>query len=169
MNEPSVFNGPEITMHKDAVHDGKWEHRIVHNLYGHLHIKSTYQGLLDRRVWKKRPFVLTRSHFAGSQRFAAIWTGDNGATWEHLRATIKMCLSEAVAGFSNCGADVGGFFGNPDEELLVRWYQAAAFQPFFRAHSHEDTARREPYLFGGDIYTGIRNAIILRYSYLPFW
>jgi len=46
------------------------------------------------------------------------------------------------------GADVGGFFGNPDPELLVRWYQLGAYYPFFRAHAHHDTKRREPWLFG---------------------
>lgn len=66
-------------------------------------------------------------------------------------------------------ADVGGFFKNPDAELLVRWYQAGAFQPFFRAHAHLDTARREPWLFGEENAALIRAAVRRRYALLPFW
>ena len=84
---------------------------------------STYEGLLQRSEGKLRPFILTRSHYAGSQRYAAVWTGDNSAEWSHLQFTIPMCLSLSVAGISFCGADVGGFFRNPDSELFTRWYQ----------------------------------------------
>ncbi|KAH8380931.1 hypothetical protein KR200_000793 [Drosophila serrata] len=168
MNEPSVFNGPEITAPKDLVHYGNWEHRDVHNLYGHMHLMGTFAGLQQRDP-NQRPFILTRSHFAGSQRYAAIWTGDNTADWSHLQHSVKMCLTEAVAGFSFCGADVGGFFGNPDSELLERWYQTGIFLPFFRAHAHIDTKRREPWLFSERTREVIRNAVIKRYSYLPLW
>jgi len=84
---------------------------------------STFEGLLQRSEGKLRPFILTRSHYAGSQRYAAVWTGDNAAEWGHLQFTIPMCLSLSVAGISFCGADVGGFFKNPDTELFTRWYQ----------------------------------------------
>lgn len=169
MNEPSVFNGPEVTMPKDNIHFGGFEHRHVHNLYAHMQLMSTYDGLMRRSKGEQRPFILTRGHFSGSQRYAAIWTGDNLADWAHLSASIKMCLSEAVAGFSFCGADVGGFFGNPDPELFERWYQAGAFQPFFRAHSHIDTKRREPWLMPEATKLVIRDAIRKRYTYLPLW
>lgn len=92
----------------DNLHTGGWEHRDVHNLYAHMQLISTYDGLLERSQHKQRPFILTRGHFSGSQRLATIWTGDNAADWKHLEASIKMCLSESVAGFSFCGADVGG-------------------------------------------------------------
>lgn len=169
MNEPSVFNGPEITMPKDNIHYGGFEHRHIHNLYGHMQLTATFDGLVRRSNGQQRPFILSRSHFAGSQRFAAIWTGDNFAEWGHMAASIKMCLSEAVAGYSFCGADIGGFFGNPEPELFARWYQVGAFQPFFRAHSHIDTKRREPWLMPEDTKLIIRDAIRKRYSYLPLW
>ncbi|XP_041765356.1 neutral alpha-glucosidase AB [Anopheles merus] len=169
MNEPSVFNGPEVTMLKDNLHHGGLEHRDVHNLYGHMQLVATFDGLLRRGEGRLRPFILTRSHFAGSQRYAAVWTGDNMAEWGHLQASIKMCLSLAVAGISFCGADVGGFFGNPDGELFSRWYQTGAFQPFFRSHAHIDTKRREPWLFPEDVRLVIRDAIRKRYRLLPFW
>lgn len=168
MNEPSVFNGPEVTMPKDCLHHGGWEHRHVHNLYGLAYTAITYEGLLQRNP-NKRPFILTRAHFSGSQRYAALWTGDNKADWSHLAASFPMCLSEALGGLSFCGSDIGGFFGNPDVELLQRWYQVAAWLPFMRAHAHIDTRRREPYLFAEDVRHRLRNALKIRYSHLPLW
>eukprot|EP00117_Sycon_ciliatum_P017449 scpid32873/ scgid16435/ Neutral alpha-glucosidase AB; Alpha-glucosidase 2; Glucosidase II subunit alpha len=169
MNEPSVFNGPEITMHKDAKHHGDWEHRDVHNVYGMLQPQATGEGQVARSGGRDRPFVLSRAFFAGSQRFGAIWTGDNTADWGHLKASMPMLLSIGLTGLTFAGADVGGFFKNPDSELLIRWYQAGAHQPFFRAHAHLDTKRREPYLHDENVMQRIRNAILARYSRLPFW
>jgi mannosyl-oligosaccharide alpha-1,3-glucosidase len=80
MNEPSVFTGPETTMHKDARHHGGWEHREVHNLYGQLVHSSTFKGHLLRSNNQLRPFVLSRAFFAGSQRTAAVWTGESTST-----------------------------------------------------------------------------------------
>ncbi|SPO06023.1 related to glucosidase II, alpha subunit [Cephalotrichum gorgonifer] len=170
MNEPSVFNGPETTMPKDNLHHGDWEHRDVHNLMGITFHNATYQALLSRKPGElRRPFVLTRSFFAGSQRYGAMWTGDNQASWDHLGASVPMILSQGISGFPFAGADVGGFFGNPDKELQTRWYQAGAFYPFFRGHAHIDARRREPYLAGEPYTTIITAALRLRYSLLPAW
>ncbi|KAK3526863.1 hypothetical protein QTP86_000721 [Hemibagrus guttatus] len=168
MNEPSVFNGPEVTTHKDALF-GRWENRDVHNLYGLYVHMATAEGLIQRSGGKERPFVLSRAFFAGSQRYGAIWTGDNSAEWGHLKISIPMCLSLGLVGISFCGADVGGFFKHPSAELLVRWYQAGAYQPFFRSHAHLDTPRREPWLFGPGNTALIREVIRQRYRLLPYW
>ncbi|XP_054826887.1 neutral alpha-glucosidase C isoform X2 [Eublepharis macularius] len=168
MNEPSVFRGIELTMQKDAVHHGGWEHREVHNLYGFYQQMATAEGLIRRNGGLERPFVLTRSFFAGSQRYGAVWTGDNKADWSYLKISIPMLLTISVAGISFCGADVGGFIGNPDPELLVRWYQVGALQPFFRGHANRNTRRREPWLFGKENTKIIREAIKERYSLLPY-
>ncbi len=168
MNEPSVFNGPETTMPKDNVHYGGWEHRDVHNLNGMTFHNATQLALMSRKSGElRRPFVLTRSFFAGSQRLGAMWTGDNQASWDHLAAAVPMLLSQGIAGFPFSGADVGGFFGNPDKELQTRWYQAGAFYPFYRGHAHIDSRRREPYLAGEPYTTIITSALRLRYSLLP--
>ncbi|XP_078516731.1 neutral alpha-glucosidase AB isoform X1 [Lissotriton helveticus] len=169
MNEPSVFNGPEVTMHKDAVHKDGWEHRDIHNLYGLYVQQATAEGQIQRSGGNERPFVLSRAFFAGSQRYGAIWTGDNAAEWDHLKISIPMCLSLGLVGISFCGADIGGFFKNPSPELLVRWYQMGAYQPFFRAHAHLDTTRREPWLFGEENKQLIRSALRERYALLPYW
>ena len=170
MNEPSVFGGPDMTMPRDNLHHDNWEHRDLHNIYGLTFHNATYHALLERKKGEiLRPFVLTRSFFAGSQRLGAMWTGDNLAEWSHLQASIPMTLNQGVSGFPFAGADVGGFFGNPSKELQTRWYQAGAFYPFFRAHAHIDTRRREPYLLGEPYTRIMAQAIRLRYQLLPAW
>ncbi len=169
MNEPSVFESPEITMPRDNVHFEGVEHRDLHNLYGRYQQESTFEGLIDRSGGKKRPFLLSRSFYAGSQRFGAIWTGDNAAKWDHLEAASPMLLSLGIVGYGFAGADVGGFFGNPSNDLLIRWYQAGAMQPFFRAHAHIESKRREPYLFGEQVTESIKKSLRLRYSLLSLW
>ncbi|KAJ1391509.1 Glycosyl hydrolase, all-beta [Sesbania bispinosa] len=169
MNEPSVFNGPEVTMPRDALHYGGVEHRELHNAYGYYFHMATAEGLVKRGEGKDRPFVLSRALFAGSQRYGAVWTGDNTADWDHLRVSIPMILTLGLTGMSFSGADVGGFFGNPEPELLVRWYQLGAYYPFFRAHAHHDTKRREPWLFGERKTELIRDAVHVRYALLPYF
>ncbi|KAG5418654.1 ROT2 [Candida metapsilosis] len=166
MNEPSVFNGPETSAPKDNIHYGNWEHRSIHNVNGLTFHEATYKSLVNR-LPTQRPFILTRSYFAGSQRTAAMWTGDNMSKWEYLKISIPMVLTSNVVGMPFAGADVGGFFGNPSEELLTRWYQAGMWYPFFRAHAHIDARRREPYLIKDPYMSHIRDAIRLRYELLP--
>lgn len=174
MNEPSVFNGPEVTMPKDNLHfpNGSSglpvEHRDVHNLYGLFYHAATAEGLKLRSEGKERTFVLSRAFFAGSQKYGAIWTGDNAANWDHLRVSVPMLLALSIAGISFSGADVGGFFGNPETDLLTRWYQLGTYYPFLRAHAHLETKRREPWLFGEPATSRIREALRERYALLPY-
>jgi alpha 1,3-glucosidase len=175
MNEPSVFGGPEVTMEKSATHwpegygEGKavYEHREVHNMYGFLMTEATYAGQLAARPGK-RPFILSRAFFAGSQRHVAVWTGDSMATWEHLKLVTPMLLALSLSGISFVGSDIGGFFGNPSAELLIRWYETAVYQPFCRAHAHSDTARREPWLMEASETELVRRALKRRYALLPY-
>ncbi|ETI50289.1 hypothetical protein F443_06124 [Phytophthora nicotianae P1569] len=185
MNEPSVFNGPEVSMRKGCTSLAGVEHREWHNLYGILFQRTTMEGQLIRQqpppeplsafaeelqltADMQRPFVLSRAFSAGSQRYGAIWTGDNTAEWGHLRYATKMLLSMSVVGLTFVGADVGGFFGSSSTELLTRWNQAATYQPFVRGHSHQDSARREPWVFGEPTTSRIRAAIRERYALLPY-
>ncbi|XP_025151638.3 neutral alpha-glucosidase C isoform X3 [Bubalus bubalis] len=167
--EGVCWPGPEQTMQKNAIHHGNWEHRELHNIYGFYQQMATTEGLIQRSKGKERPFVLTRSFFAGSQKYGAVWTGDNTAEWSYLKISIPMLLTLSVTGISFCGADVGGFIGDPEAELLMRWYQAGAYQPFFRGHATMNTKRREPWLFGEEHTRLIREAIRERYTLLPYW
>lgn len=169
MNEPSVFNGPETTAPKDALHYDGWEHRSIHNLFGLTFHEATFNSLEKRlaETDRQRPFILTRSYFAGSQRTAAMWTGDNMAKWEYLEISLPMVLTSNIVNMPFAGADVGGFFGNPSKELLVRWYQTGIWYPFFRAHAHIDSRRREPWVPGEPYTSIIRDAVRIRYSLLP--
>lgn len=171
MNEPSVFNGPETSAPKDLRHYGDYEHRSVHNVWGKTFHELTYNSLIKRQqhTLRQRPFILTRSYYAGSQRTAAMWTGDNMAKWEYLKMSIPMVLTSNVVGMPFAGADIGGFFGDPSHELLTRWYQAGIWYPFMRAHAHIDSRRREPYIPGEPYTLVIRLALELRYELLPVW
>ncbi|NBV24732.1 MAG: DUF5110 domain-containing protein [Proteobacteria bacterium] len=116
----------------------------------------------------QRPFMLTRAGYAGIQRHAAVWTGDNSSTWEHLTESIPMLLNLSLSGVAFCGADAGGFLDHCTGELLARWTQLAAFTPFFRNHSNIDTHRQEPWAFGPQVEAQCREAITLRYQLLPY-
>lgn len=146
------------------------EHRYWHNLYGLYMQRATAEGLSMRaHTPALRPFVLSRAFWAGSQRYGAIWTGDNSATWGHLKVASPMLLSISLGGLSFAGADVGGFFGEPGAELFTRWYQAGSFTPFFRGHAHHDTKRREPWAYGSPHTEIHRSVAMTRYSLLPYW
>ena len=170
MNEPSVFDGPEKSMPRAALHVDGVEHRELHNLYGIYYHRSTFEALLAREDPPKRPFVLSRAFFSGSHRFGPIWTGDNLATWGFLKASVPMLLSLAVSGMSFAGADVGGFDGDPEPELFVRWHQLGALAyPFYRSHAIDSARRREPWELGTDVLVEVRAAIQLRYTLMPYW
>ncbi|GJQ88225.1 hypothetical protein Trydic_g13216 [Trypoxylus dichotomus] len=171
LNEPEISNGFERTWPRHLVYhkNGLIPNTDVHNVYGLNEVRATYPGMVARYENQKRPFILTRSHFAGSQRYAAVWTGDNNSTWAHLQLSVPMCLSLSISGLSFCGADIGGFAGNLTHELYQRWYQSGAWFPFYRAHCNQYYERREPYLYPEDVQIRIRNALRQRYYHMPLW
>ncbi|PMQ02446.1 MAG: alpha-glucosidase [Dictyoglomus sp. NZ13-RE01] len=170
MNEPSVFDTPNLTMPEDNIHilDGeKVLHKEVHNLYGLYMAIATKDALLKYKS-NERPFILTRSGFSGIQRYSAIWTGDNRSLYEHLLMSFPMIMNMGLSGVTFAGADVGGFVGDCDGELFIRWLQAGIFIPFLRNHSALDTRNQEPWAFG-EIYENIaRKYIKMRYEFLPY-
>lgn len=171
MNEMSVFDAADKTSHKDIVIHNGIEEREVHNMHGHMMISSTFGGLIKRTEKPKRPFILTRSFFAGSQKYSYIWTGDNSAEYSHLKNSIPSVLSAGLAGIPFSGADVGGFFDSPSESLLARWFSVAAWiYPFFREHCHHNSEWREPNVVKNDDYRRlIINSVHERYQHLPYW
>jgi alpha-glucosidase len=182
MNEPSLTDRlvpgagtPHgTTMASDAVHrpdgpDGEGvPHARLHNAYGMLMARATREGL-ERLRPDERPFVLARAGYAGIQRYAALWTGDNESRWEHLRLAARMCLGLGMSGVSLVGFDTGGFWGDATGELLTRFTQLGALFPFFRNHSARDTQPQEPWALGQPFEAFIRQAIELRYRLLPYF
>lgn len=169
MNEPAVFNDIK-TMEPQIMHRNNGDaktHEQLHNLYGLLMSRATYQAIKEQ-LDGKRPFVLTRSGYAGVQRYAAVWTGDNRSFWEHMELAVPMVLNLGLSGIAFTGPDVGGFAHHTSGQLLARWTQMGAFFPFFRNHSALDTVRQEPWLFGEEIEAICRRYIQLRYQWLPY-
>lgn len=170
MNEPATFSESK-TFTLDVEHrleDGsRVIHSAVHNAYGTLNVRATYEGL-QRLQPEKRPFVLTRAASPGAQRWSASWTGDNRATREHLAQTIPQLAQLGVSGYPFVGADVGGFVGCPDPELFAEWMELGAYQPFFRNHAAHDACAREPWVFGAAIEERARVAVERRYQLVPY-
>lgn len=166
MNEPASFRGE---LPKDVVfHDGEREtnHAEMHNVYGHYMSKATYDGL--RRISDKRPFVITRACYAGSQKYSTVWTGDNQSLWSHLQMLVPQMCNLGMSGFAFCGTDVGGFGADTTPELLTRWVEAACFSPLFRNHSSKGSRRQEPWLFDEQTVGIYRKYVKLRYQFLPY-
>ena len=168
MNEPAVFGSGTFPNDVRHNYDGyRGSHRKAHNIYGMQMVRSTYDGL-KKLMRNKRPFTITRAGYSGMQRYGSVWTGDNVATWEHLKMGNIQCQRMSMSGVPFCGTDIGGFSGEPDGELFTRWIQMGTFSPFMRCHSAGDTAEREPWSFG-EPYTSInRKFIELRYKLMPY-
>ena len=166
MNEPASFNGelPQDVVFTDE--DRKANHAKMHNVYGHLMSKATYEGL--KELDKKRPFVITRACYAGSQKYATFWTGDNQSLWAHLAMAIPQMCNMGLSGLSFIGTDVGGFGADTTGELLARWVQVGCFSPLFRNHSAKGTIQQEPWVFGDEVLSIYKKYVELRYRLLPY-
>lgn len=170
MNEPSLFVPKQSTMPPDVVHPGDGHprrHGEVHNTYGSLMARAVREGLLGLRPGE-RPFVITRAGYAGLQRHALQWTGDNSSWWEHLWMAMPQLQNLGLSGVAWAGVDVGGFFGDCDGELLARFTEFGVLQPFCRNHSAKGTVPQEPWAFGEPYESVCRRMIKLRYRLLPY-
>lgn len=170
MNEPADFRDPTGKLHENILFDDLGQHTPYNGLRNTFALnmaRATYEGL-QRLQPDRRPFVITRAGYAGIQRYAVKWTGDNNATFASLALNIPMFASLGLSGEPFIGADIPGFIGRGDGELLARSYQIAAFSPFFRNHSAIDTYDKEPWRFGRYYEDIVRKFIKLRYALLPF-
>ena len=189
MNEPATFDFKSHTFPNDVQFDyegNPCSHEKAHNVYGMQMARATQEGL-RHFAYPKRPFVITRSGYAGLQRYSSVWTGDNTANWEHLWLANIQCQRLSLSGVSFTGSDVGGFVGIPNGELYVRWMQLALFHPLFRTHfqgrladeeadSEEEAGEkagkplvdREPWTFGKTYTQYCKSNIELRYQLLPY-
>jgi alpha-glucosidase len=166
MNEPASWGQCTPNLLEFDFEGEKASHRKARNAYGMQMARSTQAGA-SKQAPEKRPFVLTRSGFAGIQRFAAAWTGDNVASEEHMLAGIRLVNSLGMSGVAFAGYDVGGFAGEASKNLFARWMSIAAFSPLYRAHSMINTKDAEPWAFGEEVEEISRNYLKLRYELLP--
>jgi alpha-glucosidase len=177
MNEPTSFElpfsegvGKVGTIDLDAIQGPEGErttHAEVHNLYGYGMARASYEGLRRYNSFE-RPFVLTRSGFAGIQRWSACWMGDNHSWWEHLEMAMPQLMNMGLSGVPFVGTDIGGFSGNASGELFARWMQFGIFSPFCRVHTEINTERHEPWVFGKQVEDICRDFLRLRYRLLPY-
>jgi alpha-glucosidase len=172
MNEPSMFVPRNSTMPGDVVHPGEpggeaKYHAQIHNTYGSLMARAAREGLLELRP-EERPFVITRAGYAGLQRHALQWTGDNSSWWEHLWMSMPQLQNLGLSGVAWAGVDVGGFWGDANGELLARFTEFGIFQPFCRNHTAIGTRRQEPWAFGEPFTSVCRKMLKLRQRLIPY-
>lgn len=167
MNEPAGFRGP---LPMDAVFSDEEEitdHARMHNVYGHNMARAAYQGMKEGDG--KRPFVISRACYAGTQKYSTTWTGDNHSIWMHLQMAIPQLCSLGLSGMSFAGTDVGGFGSDCTKELLCRWVQMGSFSPLFRNHSVMGSRFQEPWQFDEETVRIYRKAVQFRYHLIPYY
>jgi len=182
MNEPAVFNVKTKTMPEDNVHRPDPEfagptgspvtHARFHNVYGRFMVEATRQGVMAANP-DKRPFVLSRANYIGGNKFAAMWSGDNTADWQHLEESVPMAINMGLSGQPFTGPDIGGFAGNgpsgKEGQLFARWMGFGAMMPFARGHTGKDNIDKEPWSFGAEVEKTCRQALERRYRLLPYF
>ncbi|SOD88232.1 glycoside hydrolase family 31 protein [Streptomyces sp. Ag109_G2-15] len=172
MNEPTSFNAfGEPTLPRSARHalEGRGgDHREAHNVYALCMARAGYEALRELSP-RERPFLFSRSGWAGMHRYGGTWSGDVATGWPGLRASLSLVLGLGLCGVPYSGPDVGGFDGSPSPELYLRWFQLGAYLPLFRTHASLRAGRREPWEFGPDVLEHARVALRERRRLLPYF
>ncbi len=172
MNEPTSFTAfGEPTLPRSARHalDGRdGDHREAHNVYALCMARAAYEGLREL-LPEERPFLFSRSGWAGLQRYGGTWSGDVATGWPGLRASLSLVMGLGLCGVPYSGPDVGGFDGSPSPELYLRWFQLGAYLPLFRTHASMRAGRREPWEFGPEVLEHARVALVERRRLLPYF
>ena len=167
MNEPATWGQHMPDLIEFDLEGRRASHREARNVYGMQMARATLDGA-RRHMGGRRPFVLTRAAFCGIQRYAAVWTGDNVASDDHMLAGVRLVNSLGLAGVPFGGYDIGGFAGEADPALFARWISIGALAPFARGHSMINTRAAEPWSFGEEVEAVARNYLKLRYGLLPY-
>lgn len=166
MNEPASFRGEipdNIVFHNEEI---PTTHAQMHNVYGHYMDKATYEGL--KKLTNKRPYVITRAAYAGTQKYSTVWTGDNQSLWPHLQMMVPQLCNLGLSGFSFAGTDIGGFGADCTAELLVRWIEGAIFSPLLRNHAAMGTRSQEPWTYPTPTLSIYRKYLKLRYKFISY-
>ena len=172
MNEPTSFAAfGESTLPRSSRHaleGAGGDHREGHNVYALCMARAAYEGLRELAP-EERPFLFSRSGWAGMQRYAGTWSGDVATGWPGLRASLSLVMGLGLCGVPYSGPDVGGFDGSPSPELFLRWFQLGAWLPLFRTHASVRAGRREPWEFGPEVLAHAREALVERRRMLPYF
>jgi len=167
MNEPACWgqNVPDLI---EFNYDGHLAtHKKARNIYGMQMAKATFEGTKKHQK-NTRPFVLTRAAYSGTQRYAALWTGDNVSNDESMITGIRLVNSLGLSGMPFTGYDVGGFVGSCTPQLFARWLSIAVFAPLFRTHTMINDRDSEPWSYGEEVEEISRNYIKFRYKMRPY-
>jgi alpha-glucosidase len=154
---------------------------VAHNAYALFILMGTWDGLQRLRP-ETRNFIIARGGYAGVQRYAAVWTGDSGSSWEFLRINLPEVLNLGLSGVPLSGCDIGGFaadsgsvsengtYGVTNYELLTRWMHLGSFLPWYRNHyDGYNKSFQEPYRYGEPVPTNCRKYVELRYRMLQLY
>ncbi|MFH9394920.1 glycoside hydrolase family 31 protein [Streptomyces sp. NPDC017556] len=171
-NEPvsfAAFGDPSLPRSARHVLEGAGgDHREAHNVYALAMARAGHEGLLRFRP-EERPFLFSRSGWAGMQRYGGTWSGEVSTGWPGLRASLSLVVGLGLCGVPYSGPDVGGFDGFPSKELYLRWFQLGAYLPLFRTHAAIDAGRREPWEFGPEVLEHARAALVERERLRPYF
>lgn len=172
LDEPTSFTAfGEPTLPRSARHalDGRGgDHREAHNVYGLCMARAAYEGL-RKQAPQDRPFVISRSGWAGMQRYGGAWSGGVGRGWSGLRATLALVLGLGLCGVPYSGPDVGGSDGERSPELYLRGLQLGAYLPLFRTRTGPRAGDGEPWAFGAEVLGHARAALVERRRLLPYF
>ncbi|EFL30749.1 glycosyl hydrolase [Streptomyces viridochromogenes DSM 40736] len=172
MNEPTSFTAfGESTLPRSARHslEGRGgDHREAHNVYALCMARAGFEALRTLAPLE-RPFLFSRSGWAGMQRYGGTWSGDVATGWPGLRASLALVMGLGLCGVPYSGPDIGGFDGDPSPELYLRWFQLGAWLPLFRTHASLRAGRREPWEFGPEVLEHARVALVERRRLLPYF
>jgi len=165
MNEPASFKGELPANVEYLVGDKTLLHEQVHNIYGEHMVKSFIPVFTKNNV---RPYLFSRAAFATTAKYAFVWNGDNHSLWHHLKLSLPQIMSLSICNFMVNGVDIGGFGGDCNKQLLIRWLEANLFSPYFRNHSSLNTIHQEPYAFDKETLDIYRKYLKIRYDFTPY-
>jgi alpha-glucosidase len=167
MNEPAI-DGQAMPDNVVFDFDGQKTSALeAQNYFGLLMARAAFESA-EQYGGNRRPFVLSRSGFAGIQRYAAVWSGDNQAKDEHILLGALLINQMGLSGVPFTGPDVGGYIGDGNKDLFRRWIEVGVFAPYLRNHREQYAAANEPWAYGEEAEAIAKAYIGFRYELMPY-
>jgi alpha-glucosidase len=167
MNEPAI-DGQAMPDNVVFDFDGQKTSALeAQNYYGMLMARAAFESA-EEYGGNRRPFVLSRSGFAGIQRYAAVWSGDNQAKDEHILLGALLVNQMGLSGVPFTGPDLGGYIGDGNKDLFRRWMEVGVFAPYLRNHRGQYAAANEPWAYGEEVEAISKAYIGFRYQLMPY-